>query len=312
MSNLVINTFKDQKWGNCVKLSNKKIELVAALDFGPRIMRFNFAGEENIFHEDVNFDVNNEVPEYGFKEENRKVWQNYGGHRIWVAPESDPRTYYPDNTPVEWYKKDDGIVLCPPEETKNNIKKEMQIVMHDDNNVDIIQRVKNTGMWPIKFALWGVSVMSRGGMEVISQPDRATGLLQNRVVALWPYSKMNDKRVTWGEKYITLMQDEKNISSFKFGINNEKGWAAYFNHNNLFINRYDQYIDKEYPDGGMSFESYSNNFILEMETLSPMHIFKPGEVREHTEHLALFDNVKRPDNDEKQIYEVLSKFIDMD
>ena len=51
MSNLVINTFKDEKWGNCVKLSNKKIEIVAALDFGPRIMRFNFVGEENIFHE---------------------------------------------------------------------------------------------------------------------------------------------------------------------------------------------------------------------------------------------------------------------
>ena len=46
--------------------------------------------------------------------------------------------------------------------------------------------------------------MAPGGKEVVPQGRRDTGLLPNRVVSLWPYSRLDDPRVHWGERYIFL------------------------------------------------------------------------------------------------------------
>jgi hypothetical protein len=40
------------KWGKCVRLSDGTIELLATLDFGPRIMHLGAVGGENEFFED--------------------------------------------------------------------------------------------------------------------------------------------------------------------------------------------------------------------------------------------------------------------
>src|SRR5438067_8989288 len=79
-----------QGWPNCYRVSNGEVELIITSDIGPRIMRFAFAGGQNLFKE---------YPETLGKSGEKK-WQLRGGHRIWSAPEDDPRTYAPDNGPV--------------------------------------------------------------------------------------------------------------------------------------------------------------------------------------------------------------------
>jgi hypothetical protein len=49
---------------------------------------------------------------------------------------------------------------------------------------------------------------------------------------------------------------------------------------------------KTYPDFGCSFETFTNNEFLEIETLGPMTKLLPGQTVEHVEHWALFRNVK--------------------
>ena len=78
-------------WANSIRLSNGEIELVVTTDVGPRIIRLGFVGGQNLFHNYPSTLGRTGDPE----------WNNYGGHRLWHAPEVFPRTYTPDNVPVE-------------------------------------------------------------------------------------------------------------------------------------------------------------------------------------------------------------------
>ena len=88
-------------WENCYKLSNQKIELIVTGDVGPRIIRFGFIGQENMFKE-----YSNQMGVQSSKE-----WLIFGGHRLWHAPEGQPRSYFPDSEPVLVQEITNGLVV---------------------------------------------------------------------------------------------------------------------------------------------------------------------------------------------------------
>lgn len=141
---------------------------------------------------------------------------------------------------------------------------------------------------------------------MVPQECDDTGLLPNRLVVLWPYTKMNDPRVQFGDRYITLKQDPAVHRALKFGIANMQGWAAYFNHNHLFVKYYRHDRNARYPDFGSSYETYTNDVMLEMETLSPLTKLDPGSHIEHTERWNLFDHVPMPGDEQQEIDRILS------
>lgn len=283
-------------WDNCVQVSNGIIDIVATTDVGPRIIRFGFKGDVNEFCE-----RKDQVGKKGGDE-----WYIYGGHRLWHSPEAKPRSYIPDNKPVAWSIIDDGIKLSQETEPETHIKKEMEVTMAADKAaVNIKHKLINEGLWPVRLAPWALTVMATGGKEIVPQPQRDTGLLANRLLVLWPYSKMNDHRVYWGDKYITLLQDPDCEPPFKFGLSNEHGWAAYANHGHMFVKRYKHQPDAVYPDFGVSFETYTTDFMTEIESLGPMVELQPGQSVEHSEEWLLFDNISMPSNDEQQIDELI-------
>src|SRR5436309_8030777 len=87
-------------WKNNLKISNGTVELIATLDVGPRIIRYGFSGGENALKEYAD-----QLGKSGEKD-----WQIRGGHRLWHAPEAQPRTYFPDNSPVEFKELPGGAV----------------------------------------------------------------------------------------------------------------------------------------------------------------------------------------------------------
>jgi len=283
-------------WKNCIEISNGIVDLIATTDVGPRIIRFGFVGKENEFCE-----VPEQIGTTGGSE-----WKIYGGHRLWHSPEHKIRTYEPDNFKVEWRKKKNGIKLIQPVEPNTRIKKEMEITMSPDSaKVTVLHRLTNEGLWDVELALWAITVMATGGKEIVPLVKRDTGLLPNMMISLWPYTKLNDPRVCWGEKYITLQQDVNATTPFKFGLPNEKGWAAYANHGHLFVKQYEHIDGAVYPDfSASSYETYTCDFMLEMETLSPIVVLEPGSSIEHTEVWTLHDNVKVPADEED-----IDKFI---
>jgi len=220
-----------------------------------------------------------------------------------------PRSYYPDNEPVEWVQTDVGAILTGPAERYSDIRKQLEIRLHPEQaEVSIVHRVTNTGAWEAEFAAWALSVMAPGGTAIVPYANRQTGLLANRVFVIWPYTKMNDPRVTWGEQLLYLKSGQGE-TPFKFGSNNEKGWAAYDNNGCLFVKTYSPVVDGRYPDYGVSFESYTNNDFIELETLSELQKVKPGETIEHTETWYLFSKVNVPYDNEPEVIRTIEGLI---
>ena len=284
-----INKVEFAGWPNCYKLENGIVDLIVTSDVGPRIVRYGFIDGANEMCE-----VKEQQGNTGGDE-----WLIYGGHRLWHSPEGKPRSYFPDNSPVEVTVIENGVRISQSVETTTGIKKDMEITLHPETSaVTIRHYLTNRGMWDVELAAWALTVMATGGTEIVPQCQIDTDLLPNRMLSLWPYTKMNDHRVTWGKKYILLKQDPKCTEAFKFGISNTDGWAAYANHGNLFIKKFTPIDGALYPDySGSSYETYTIDFMLEMETLSPLVILEPDGTLEHVETWQLFKDVPVPRND---------------
>ncbi len=268
-------------WENCIRITYGEAELVATTDVGPRIVRLGFIGGQNIFKE--------------FKQQQGKTggkeWLIYGGHRFWHSPEAMPRTYYPDNNPVEYNWNGKTLKLTQRTEETTGVQKEMEITIEsDDGSVKVLHRLINHNLWDIEAAPWAISAMTQGGRAVIPQEPYQSGeenLLPVRPVVLWGYIRMKDPRWVWGDKFIQLKQDPESETAQKFGVLNTPGWMAYYLNGMVFIKRYDCNRKLKYPDFGVNTEVYTNQDILEMETLGNLVMIPPGGSTEHVERWFL-------------------------
>lgn len=307
---MAITVTKSGGWGDRIKISNGITDLEVSTSFGPHIMFYGFTGKENFLYENPEMTVNN-------KNECMKMfgdndgWYIYGGHRLWHSPEAEPRSYYPDNDPVEYTETKNGAIFLPPRQKFTNLQNEIEIKMYENEaKAEIIHRVTNYNAWPIQMAPWAITLMAHGGMEVVPIPQEDTGLLGNALLALWPYTKMNDERVYWGKKYITLVHNKNGDGKFKVGISNKEKFAAYFHHQGLFIKQFDYDKTATYPDGGMNFETFTSPDILECESIGKMWNLEYGQTAEHVETWSLYDGIEKPgQKEEKAIEEILNQYL---
>jgi len=296
MSGVVIKKIAYGGWDNCIEISNNIVDLVVTVDVGPRVIRYGFAGQENELGE-----IRAEMGMTGGSE-----WRMYGGHRLWISPESKELTYESDNVPVKWKEIGNGIRTAQEEGPETKVTKEMEITLDPDGSeVTINHRLTNKGMKSIELSAWAITIMNTGGIEIVPQTRIDTGLLPNRSITLWPYTRLDDSRIELGNKFIILRQDRSNQKPLKFGTTNDNGWAAYFNNNHLYIKKYSPVKNALYPDFGVSFETYTNDFMLEMETLSPLTELGPDENIDHLERWELFDNISVPCDNEEEIEKTL-------
>ena len=263
-------------WPNCIKLSNGKIELIATTDVGPRIIRLGFVGGQNLFHNYPSTLGKTGDPE----------WNNYGGHRLWAAPEVFPRTYSPDNSPVE-HEWDGTTLILRSSDKPGGLDKELRITLDPaSTTVKVIHRITNRNPWAIDLALWVLSVMAAGGRAIYPHEDylpHPDVLLPARPLVLWHFTDMIDPRWTWGRKYIQLRQNPAATTKQKLGMLNTKGWAAYLLGGDAFLKRYPCLPGATYADMGCNTETYTDPDMLEVETLGPLTAVEPGAFAEHTE-----------------------------
>lgn len=294
-------------FGNKIRISNGVVELDFSTSFGPRILRYALVGGKNFFYEDVD-DLgkcdDKLVENFG----EGAVWHNYGGHRLWQAPELLPRTYLPDNDEIKYELTDTGVILYQKAFDYTKTVAKIEIVMSEDKpDVKVIHTVKNLSPWEVTFSPWTISVMARDVIEAVPVNKRDTGLLHNQGITVWLYTKLNDPRVYFGNEYITLRQDSSVEGKFKLGFTNENGFAAVFNGEAAFVKTFDYHKDANYPDAGMNFETYTDPVILECESLGRLQTLKEGEELTHTENWTIIPNVTIKDQkDEETISKILS------
>lgn len=280
MTQVQIDVISHERWGESLKLENGMYTVIVPLGFGIRIMHLSLKGGENVFFEDAEGAVIHQGEEFAAL--GGEGWKLRGGHRLWASPEVYPRTYGPDDKPVQYVLAEHGVKLRAPVEPWTQTAKEIELQFRGDR-IEVIHRIANHGPWPIELAPWALSVMTPGGIAIVPQTKRETGFLPNRTFALWPYTKMNDERVDWGDDFIQVRQCADIERAFKFGMHNEEGWAAYAVNGTLFEKSYEPQQEAVYPDFGCSFELYTNDKILELETLGPLAALAPGGEAVHKE-----------------------------
>jgi hypothetical protein len=290
-------------WPNCYRMSNGLIELVATSDVGPRLIRLGWVGERNEFKE-----YPDQLGQTGGEQ-----WRIYGGHRLWHSPERQPRTYAPDNGPVEVQEQEGRLTLTQPTEASTGIRKQLIVEMAADRPaVRVVHRLRNEGPWPVRLAAWALTVMAPGGACWIPFPrhDDPAGLLPNRALVLWPYTNLADPRLRLGRWYACLRQDPTARTPIKIGLARAtEEWLAYVRDRVAFVKRYDYQAGKEYPDFGACVETYTNAEMLEVETVGPLEELDTGEMLEHVERWYLL-RLPEPIETEEQCERVLRPLVE--
>ncbi|HLJ92118.1 MAG TPA: hypothetical protein VKU02_02890 [Gemmataceae bacterium] len=282
-------------WKNNLRLGNGDVELIITLDVGPRIISYRLANGKNVFK--------NYADHLGKSGE--KDWQIRGGHRLWVGPEDLTRTYALDNGPVRYQQEGNKVRLTPAADAAYGIQKEMVVELEPrGSRVTILHRIRNIGQAATELAPWALTVMAPGGVEIIPLPPKRPhpgppqnarspkDYAANQLMAIWPFFDFTDPRWHFGSKYITLRQDAMKGPT-KIGLAHRMGWVAYLNEGSLFVKRFGYEEGKPYPDHGVNFETFTNEDMLEIESLGPLVHLTPGKDVEHTEHWELIGNVQR-------------------
>lgn len=278
-------------WPACVRLANDTIELIITTAVGPRIIHFGFIDGANEFAT---------MPEH-LGQTGGDTWRIYGGHRLWHAPEARARTYYPDNQPVQAAQHEGFVRFTQPVEPTTGLQKELDIALAPTGaQVTVTHRLRNHNVWPVTCAPWALSVMAAGGTAVLPLPPRGThadNLLPNTRLSLWAYTDMTDPRWYWGQNYVLLRQQPGNTKPQKVGALVTDGWVGYVRDGRCFLKTFAVQPDAIYPDGNVNAELFTNQFMLEVETLGPLTELLPGTAVTHTETWHLFEGVPTPTND---------------
>lgn len=280
-----------EKWGRCLQLKNGQAEVIISLDFGPRILSFRTNLGENVFFEDPGKSVYVDDEEIGTYYKDRDIWYNYGGHRLWINPEKLPETYHPDTDQVDYELTERGAILKQAEQIPNKIALQMELELDDsDAKLKVIHKVTNTGKDSKLFAIWAISPMAPGGIEIIPMGKLEDGALPNRLFCTWPYTDLSDSRLYIGKEYMSLKQEPGNTyAPVNLGYNNPERVAGYLNKGTLFVKRFEANDKGNYSDMGVAFETFSNEAFLEVESLGELKSVAPGEMSMHVEQWELKD-----------------------
>ena len=273
-------------WRNCYQVSNGEVALVVTSDVGPRIISFGFVGGQNLFKE-----FSDQLG--GTREEK---FQLRGGDRVWKAPEDPVATWAPDNMPVEITITPNGLIAKAPVEPLTSLQKEIEVRMAaSGTEVIVLHRITNRSFFPLEYSAWALTMMAPGGIAITGFPPRGkhpANLEATNPLVMWAYTNLSDKRWVFTKKYLALRQDPANSEAQKLGMFNPNTWGAYVLNGEAFIKRAHANSEETYPDFGCSFETFTNNEFLELETLGPLIKLPPGKTAEQVEQWSLHRNVR--------------------
>jgi hypothetical protein len=274
---------------DCIELSSPYLTLLVTQSAGPRVLGLRLRNDipwdssdalcQNLMAELS--DVVTETPQYG-------TYHFYGGHRLWLSPETFERTYIPDDGPVGITEEDGSFTFTQPADPHYGIQKSIQIRLAADTaQVELVHTIVNGGDQPLTGAAWTITQLQAGGTAILPQVQEDTGFLPNRSLALWPYTDLRSPHIHWGNRYHFVTSDMQS-GMLKIGFPNPRGWLAYWLDGVLFVKRAAYDPSAAYYDFGSSHECYCSPRFLELETLSGMTALAPGESLDHTETWDLY------------------------
>ena len=278
-----------EQFQNCLRLTNNEIEVVISVEFGPRILAYNFVGGDNVLGIHGDKTISTALGDFRI----------YGGHRLWIAPENMPNSYTPDNDPVQYFYDEinNSIKLIQPVETISQTQKEMTVSLDKQGSgVNVHHKITNLGDTEIELAAWALTIMREGGEVLVpNETYRQYGaetLLPVRNLTVWSYTDFSDPRWRFDREFIHLRVDAERTEPQKIGVLNKKGWAKYLVGDFEFTKTFAYDESKIYPDMNSNMEIYTAGDFVEIESLAPLCRLKKGESTEHLETWNLAKSTK--------------------
>lgn len=268
-------------YGKCLFADNGIIEIGVPLEFGLRVGHFAFCGGKNVFYEQPK-DMTTFTTEQG--------WRLRGGHRLWLAPESE-KDYCPDNAPIAYRIDGETVILTQQEDPWLQVIKQFELTF-DGACLQVKHKVTNTGDAPLECSLWAISVVAPGGVETINFQRRDGGMDHWHRISMWDYTSLGDPRVTYTRDQIVIRHQPLE-EKYKIGVGHPYGPVRYENGDTVFVKHFRVETDKTYPDANVSFETFCSRYMMEIETLSPLGNILPGGTMEHTETWELLPKDKK-------------------
>jgi hypothetical protein len=266
-------------------LASRYLRLEYLQEAGPRIVHLSLLDPDGEPGENLMA----EVPDIGIATP-YGTFRLYGGHRLWHSPEGMPRSYVPDNEGCGIDRTENGVVLSGCIEAATGIQKSIEVAVATDRAaVRLTHRLENCGMWPIELAPWAITQLRLGGVAIFPQTTTkldGPGLLPNRNLVLWPYTRLADPRLSLHDD-LHLISATPDPHAVKIGYLNRAGWAAYLVDGVLFVKRWAPQPDAQHVDFGCNCESYCSDRFIEVETVGPLGRLEPGQSATHVEEWEL-------------------------
>lgn len=282
--------------GQMVRMSNGAVEVGVPDWCGPRVLHFSAAGGPNVLG----------MAPGAFTETPLGRWHPIGGHRLWVAPESMPGSYAPDDQPVEVTSPAPHTLSIRATTDAAGIEKQIDLELLPGAPIMVVRhRIVNRTCWPILVAPWAITIVDPAGTALLPQPPHRTHaeqVLPSRAIVQWAYTDFTDSRWRIGRDLLQLTPDRSSPSAQKVGIANHAGWSAVLTETQAFFKLAAWTPDARYPDLGSHTEVFTAGAYLEIETLGVLAPIEPGASSGHTEVWMVVD-VPRPLSDEAALAE---------
>lgn len=268
------------------RLSSDFLELDCLATAGPRIVRLSYKGGPNLFAEVPGISVPTPYGDYHY----------LGGHRLWQAPESMPRSYIPDDEGLSISDLPDGLILDGPIERLTEIRKRIEIHLDAHRpKVTLDHTLINEGTAEVELAPWALTMFRLAGTAIL--PIQAAGaprneLVPNRHFSLWPYSHIDDPRLHLEDDFI-LVRAKRQLPPFKIGTLNPLGWSAYWLDGVLFRKTFAANAELQHPDYDCNAEIYCDEHFIELESLAPLAKLVPGAAVTFQETWELYEILKQ-------------------
>jgi hypothetical protein len=250
-------------------LENEHLRLEYLTTAGPRIVGLSYHGSPNLLADVHDLVMDTPNGDYFM----------FGGHRLWISPESPEKTYVPDNSGLSVREIPQGVELSGLSETSSGVQKNVRIELEQvAARLRLVHTITNVSSAPQTFAPWAITQFCLGGTVIMPQPVGNTdthGLLPNRLLVLWPYTAIHEPRLTLLDDFI-LIRAEAALPPMKLGHANRAGWLAYWKDGLLFRKSFEWQTGTIYPDGGCNAEVYCGDRIVELESLGALGLVPPG------------------------------------
>ena len=286
--NISLQEMMDEFYGHCVLITGEGYELIAAVDYGPRIVSIRRGESPNLFYNSYN-------------EEYRRFY----GHKMRLTIDKANNNVYFDDSPVQYSLLEDGVRLLQTVLQPVRLELSMDIIFGaEQNSLMIVHSVKNGTDEPIKLSIYTESPFISKGFVLAPQNIIPEDTRPDRILDLWG-SKWTDKRLFIGDRFISLLSDGSD-SKLKIGNNNTDGWCGFISGNTAFIKKYIHNRAALYPVPRCSSVLATHRDYLSIQTYSPFYMIEPEESARHVENWSFASTEAIGYNNETQLEGLLN------